>query len=114
MTTKNDFMVYLMESLEHIGHVKSRAMFGGFGIFKDNTMFGLVDNDTFYLKVDEENRHDFESRGLKPFTYRRGNKEYAMSYYQAPEDALDDIEVLSQWVQRAIDTAVRSSVHKKR
>ncbi|MFC1944828.1 TfoX/Sxy family protein [Chloroflexota bacterium] len=102
MTTQSDFIVYLMELVESIGGVKARAM------------FGLVSNDTLYLKVDEENRRDFESRGLKPFTYRRGNRENVMSYYQAPDEALDNAEVLNQWVQRAVEAAVRSSVHKRK
>ncbi|MFA0232097.1 TfoX/Sxy family protein, partial [Vibrio sp. 10N.261.45.A7] len=34
-----------MKLFESLGKIKSRSMFGGFGLFADDTMFALVVND---------------------------------------------------------------------
>ena len=84
-------------------------MFGGFGIYRSNFMFGLVSGDILYLKTDDKNRPDFESEGLPPFTYQRKGKDYAMSYHQIPEEALDNAEELCKWAKKAYEAAERSS-----
>ncbi len=112
MTIKNEFVAYLLESLEPLGSVEAKVMFGGFGIYRDGLMFGLVSDDIFYLKADKKNRPDFEVKGLPPFTYKRKGKDLSMSYYQAPDRAIEASEVLCQWAERAFDAAVRSSKGK--
>jgi len=109
MVVKNEFVIYLLDQLGQIGPVKARAMFGGFGIFRGDLMFGLVSQDTLYLKVDHVNLPDFEERGLKPFTYRRKGRDLAMSYYQAPLEALEEEEELLRWAEKACDAAVRAA-----
>ena len=37
-----------MKLFEPLGKIKSRSMFGGFGLFADDTMFALVVNDQRY------------------------------------------------------------------
>ena len=109
MRTHNEFLDYLLESLEPFGPVRAQAMFGGFGIFRHGLMFAIVDQDTLYLKVDAHNRGDFETRGLKAFTYKRKGEEVALSYYEAPHQAIDDPEELCRWAQQAYDAAVRTT-----
>ena len=106
---QNEFVNYLLESLEAFGPVRAQAMFGGFGIFRQNLMFGLVDQDTLYLKADDHNRVDFEAGGLRPFTYKRKGEEVALSYYQAPHQAIDDSEDLCRWAQQSYEAAVRAT-----
>ena len=108
MSAEADFIEYLVESLNPLGPVRARKMFGGFGIFLDELMFGLVSKNVFYLKVDDKNRSDFETRGLGPFTYPRKGKEYSMSYYEVPHEAIDDAEQLCKWAQKAYDAALRA------
>jgi DNA transformation protein len=108
MTLENDFVEYLVESLSSLGPIRARKMFGGYGIFWGELMFGLVSKNVFYLKADQENRPDFVSRSLGPFKYKRKGKEYAMSYYQVPDEAIDDVTELCKWAKRAHDAAVRA------
>jgi DNA transformation protein len=82
-------------------------MFGGYGIYLKGLMFGLVADDTLYLKVDEKNRPDYEKKGLGPFTYQRGGKPFAMSYYRAPAEAIDEADDLCAWARKAYDAAFR-------
>ena len=104
----SEFLSYLLDQLGPLDGVRWRFMFGGVGLYRDEVMFGIVVADALYLKTDDQNRGAFEARGLEPFRYRREGREIAMSYYQAPEEALDDPEELQAWVRQACDAALRS------
>lgn len=104
------FVKYLLDMLSDLGDVRSRAMFGGYGIYHDSVMIGLVASGVFYLKVDDVNRVAFEDAGSKPFTYRRKGqaKDVAMSYWEVPVDVLENREALCEWARDAHGAAVRS------
>jgi len=110
---QNEFVEYLLELFESFGDVQAKAMFGGFGIYRRGLMFAIVDQDTLYLRVDDENRPDFESRGLKPFTYKRQGKEVPLSYYQVPYEAIDDADKLCKLAQKAFNAALRAAETKR-
>ena len=98
---------HLLDLLEPLGPVSARRMFGGYGIYLDRTMFALVADDTLYLKADDASRAAFVAAGLEPFRYARKGKSYEMSYYAAPEEALEDAELLRDWARKAVDAAMR-------
>ena len=104
----SEFVDHLAELFGEFGPVTIRRMFGGHGVFRDGLMFGLVSDDAFYLKVDEHNRAMFEAEGLPPFEYTRKHKRIPLSYYLAPEEALEDPHTLAEWARPAFDAALRS------
>ncbi len=110
----SDFINYLLELLEPLGDVRSRKMFGGYGIYKADLMFALVADDTLYLKADEETRPHFEQAGLGPFLYNKNGKELAMSYYEAPPETLEDAETMCEWAERAYQVAQRAQQSKRK
>lgn len=114
MAAKSEFVEYLLELFQPFGEAKVKSMFGGFGIFRRDLMFGLVADDTLYLKVDEKSRSEFQSKGLSPFVYKMKGKECTMPYYQAPDEALEDPEEIVQWAKKAYDAAKRASRGKRR
>ena len=64
-------------------------MFGGVGIYAGDLFFALIADDTLYLKVDESNRTDFETRGIGPFR-PYGETGEAMQYYPVPDELVED------------------------
>ncbi len=114
MTRDSEFGDYLLELLESVGGVRLKAMFGGHGLFQDDVMFGLIADETLYLKVDQENLTLFEDAGMEPFTYTSKGKAMAMSYYQAPPDSLEDAEALLPWAASAIAASRRAKKPKRR
>ena len=40
-------------------------MFGGFGVFLEGLMFGLIAGSELYLRVDSQSRQDSEDLGLQ-------------------------------------------------
>ena len=112
MADQQAFVDYLLELLEDFGDVTSKRMFGGYGIFRDELMFGLVADSTLYLKVDEQNRPDFEALSLSPFMYMKKDRPVQMSYYQAPGEALDSAEAMNLWAHSAFQAALRAQKQK--
>jgi DNA transformation protein len=104
----SEFVEYLAEVFQQFGTVRTRRMFGGYGVYHDDLMFGLVAYDTLYLKADDQSAQLFEEKGLSQFEYVKNGTSMKMSYYLAPEEIFDDPEVARMWAQRAYDAALRS------
>lgn len=109
---EREFAAYLVDLLQGMGPVYSKSMFGGFGLFLDGLMFGLVANNELYLKVDQENLGEFEELGLEPFTYDKQGKPMNLSYYQAPEESMEDSQLLIVWGNSGFGAALRAASKK--
>jgi DNA transformation protein len=80
-------------------NITSRAMFGGWGLYKDGKIFGIIGDGVVYLKLLEAHRAAFEKLGSQPFRYsRKDGKATTMGYWSVPEEVLEDREVFGQWV----------------
>jgi DNA transformation protein len=110
---EKEFVSYVVELMQSIGPVRAKGMFGGHGIFLDELMFGLVVDSILYLKADKETEKEFKESGLEAFTYNKKGKEYKMSYFQAPEESLEDSEVMRLWANKAYSTALRAASKKR-
>ena len=104
-----EFSQYVVDLMQIIGPVNARKMFGGYGIFLEGIMFALIANGRLYLKVDKDNQHQFTENELPAFTYNKKGKEYKMSYYLCPEDALEDADIMNTWGNSAYAAALRSA-----
>lgn len=111
---EKEFVSFVVDLMQSLGPVRAKSMFGGHGIFLDDLMFGLVADSTLYLKADKETENEFEERGLEPFKYGKKGKEFKMSYFQAPEEALEDGEEMSAWAKKAHSTALRAAAKKRK
>lgn len=95
------------ELIAALGAVRSRAMFGGHGIYCDELFIAIVIDDQLYLKVDGLTQRDFEQAGCTPFVYRAKGKTTVMSYWTVPDEALDSARAMKPWAQMAIAAAAR-------
>lgn len=101
---ENEYLVYVLNDvLGHIPGITSRAMFGGYGIYKDGSIFALIAYDQLYFKVGESNKGDYTSRESEPFVYKQGgHKKTTMSYWLVPEEILHDKDEICIWVDKAV------------
>jgi DNA transformation protein len=104
----SEFGDYLEDQFREFGAVRVRRLFGGHGVFYDGVMIGLIASEQLYLKTDAETVGRFEELGLPQFGYPKGDKRVGMSYYLAPEDALDDPTEMREWAELAYQAALRS------
>ncbi|MEK7673247.1 MAG: TfoX/Sxy family protein [Patescibacteria group bacterium] len=118
MASSKDFAKYVTEDLlREIDGVSARAMFGGFGLYKNAVIFGIIVENVIYLKVDDSNKVDYEEFGSKPFTYAmRNSKMSTMPYWELPESVMEDPEKLTKWVEKsvAINKAAKKIKIKKK
>ena len=84
----SEFVEYLLDVLKELGPISAQRMFGGYGIYHNNLMFGLVADDVLYLKADNESKERYTDRGLPQFEYTRNGRSIKMSYFLAPDDIL--------------------------
>lgn len=103
MAVTPSFRLFVEDQLGQIVPVRSRAMFGGVGLYADDAFFALIADDVLYLKVDDDSRADFEALGSEPF--RPFGDDRAMSYYSVPADLLEDTARLRPWVLTATEVA---------
>jgi len=97
----------LEELLAPLGPIAIKRMFGGYGLFLDGLMFGLVSGDRLYFKTSETDRDAFKAEGLGPFTYmKKGGPAVLTSYWEAPERLLDEPDDLVEWARTAHRSAV--------
>lgn len=113
MARQSEFAEFVAELLEPFGGVSVRGMFGGFGLFRDGVMFGLIADVALYLKADDENGADFDAAGMGAFVYRRNGRDVALSYREAPSELFDDSDELVAWARRAHRAALRAQASGK-
>ncbi len=95
-----DFIQFLIEDcLKDLRGLTARKMFGGYGLYLNHKICGIISKDRLYLKTDETNRKDFERYNMKPFTY--APEKTLKTYYEVPSHLLEDGEKLVQWIQIA-------------
>ncbi|TNF35625.1 MAG: TfoX family protein [Gammaproteobacteria bacterium] len=111
---EQEFAAYTVDLMQSMGPVHAKRMFGGYGIYLEDLMFALIADNTLYLKADTETRQHFTDRGLQAFSYDKQGKTYTMSYYQAPEEALEDGDMMTDWANLAYHAAIRASLNKRK
>ena len=116
MSASEGFQEFLKDQLAGFGPVAIRRMFGGAGVYTDNVMFGLIADDTLYLKADGTTAPAFEAEGMQAFTYTaKGGNPISMSYWEVPPRLLEDPDELTTWARaaHAIACAAKKPARKK-
>ena len=93
MVASASFAEFLREQLAPLGRITMRRMFGKTGVFCDGVMFGMVTENTLYLRVDDENRETFEeAEASPPLNYVKGGNTIDLSFWRMPERLFDEPE----------------------
>jgi DNA transformation protein len=102
------FRTFVLDQLEALDAVTSRAMFGGVGLYCRGLFFGIIARDSLYLKVDDQNRPDFVNARMQPFR-PYPDRPGTMQYYAVPVDVLESAPELSRWARKAVRVAERAA-----
>lgn len=114
MSVSSDYLAFVLEQLAGLEGVVSRRMFGGVGLYHEELFFGLIADDTLYLRADDSNRADYKARGAAQFRPYADRPHLSMSYYEAPPEVLDDARALIEWARRSVAVAQRAPANRKR
>ena len=112
MSWRSEFVEFVTEQMSFIGGLRVRAMFGGYGVYRDDRIFAIIVDDRLYFKADSITRAEFEAKGLSPFTYVARGKSVTMQYFEAPPEVFEEPETMRSWVQKAYGAALRARKNK--
>ncbi|MGF1910396.1 TfoX/Sxy family DNA transformation protein [Vibrio kasasachensis] len=91
-----------MRLFQPLGRIKSRSMFGGFGIFADETMFALVVHDKLHIRADNTLTKQFKQQGLEPYVYHKRGFPVVTKYFALSEEWQDDCDQTLQVAREAL------------
>ncbi|MEO6697538.1 MAG: TfoX/Sxy family protein [Gammaproteobacteria bacterium] len=112
MPRRSEFVELVIEHMAPIGRLRVRAMFGGYGVYRDDCMIAIIADDRLYFKTDPITRSDFEAKGLNTFTYAVRGKPVTMHYFEAPPEVFEEPEAMRSWAQKAYEAAIRARKNK--
>lgn len=105
---------FLQDCLWWSRRYTSKSMFWWYAIYKDAKVFSLFIDDIIYFKVWDNNRLDYERYKSKPFTYyKKSWVVWIMSYFELPEDILENRDELDIWIEKSLQVESKTSKKKK-
>ena len=115
----NDFISYLHELFSAFAPIRTRAMFGGHGVYAavdggEERIIGIVLDDALYLKTDAQTVDRFRAAGCAPFVYHGQAQPITMSYWSLPGEAMDSPQAMRPWAQLAWEAALRKPLARPR
>jgi DNA transformation protein len=96
---EDSFRDFVLDQLRSMEGISCRSMFGGHGVYLGAAFFGIVYDGRLYFKTDETTREKYRSRGMGPFA--PSEKQVLKSYYEVPEEIVEDGERLVSWAREA-------------
>ena len=91
MASSAELVRYIAEQCSGAGEIKTRKMFGEYGIYCDGKIFGLICDNQLFIKITEAGRKMMPN--LETASPYEGAKPHVVF------SALDDRDMLSQFVQ---------------
>ena len=113
MTKNSDVVNRALGLLMPLGPVRSRAMFGGHGLYLDEVMFALIGWGGLWFRVDGETKTRFAEAGSEPFIYQGKTKPVEMPYWRAPPGSMESPDSLLPWAEIALAAARRAKAKKQ-
>jgi DNA transformation protein len=101
MARSDPFRDHVVDQLSLLGKtLRSRAMFGGHGLYLGPTFFGIAWKGRLF-KTDATSAARYVERGMEPF--QPSAKQRLKSYYEVPVEIIERREELLVWAREAVD-----------
>ncbi|HUB16511.1 MAG TPA: TfoX/Sxy family protein [Acetobacteraceae bacterium] len=115
MVASDSFAEFLREQLAPLGRLTMRRMFGKTGVFCDGLMFGMVTEDTLYVRMDDQNRAVFREAEADPLlNYEKHGRTIDLAFCRVPDRLLDEPDELVTWARAGLAAARRVAAKRKR
>jgi DNA transformation protein and related proteins len=107
------FVAHCLELLEALGPMRSRRMFGGWGLYQGDVFIAIIAFERLFLKTDAATRPLFEAAGCEPFVFETRTGSVSLGYWSAPAEALDSPALMLPWARLALQAAVAARAAPK-
>lgn len=93
MAVSDADIAFATDLFSDLGHLTSRKMFGGLGLYHDGTIFAVVSSDgRIYVKTTDDTASALAAEGAEQF--------HNMPYWSLPDSTLDDPDIACDWARR--------------
>jgi DNA transformation protein len=99
MKKEDSYRDFVIDQLRSLEGLSCRSMFGGYGLYLKADFFGILHDGRLYFKTDETTRANYRKHGMSPFA--PSEKQVLKSYYEVPEEVVEDQEQLAFWAREA-------------
>lgn len=99
-----------MEQLARVKPVDCRAMFGGYGLYKNRKFFGIIHKSRLYFKVSDATRASYIDAGMQPFNPFKNT--ILKSFFEVPGDVLESHQIVD-WATDSIRATEKQKKNKK-
>lgn len=107
MASTKAFTDFVIDQIDYDGEIRLKSMFGEYGIFADNKIFGLICDDKLFIKPTSGGR-SFIGNVVEASPYPGAKPSFLI------EDRLTDREWLSELVKISVKELPPPKVHKKK
>jgi len=95
----NSFRDFVLEQLAALDGLRSKRMFGGYGLYCSEQFFGIVFDGRLYFKTHPETLSEYMEYHAAVFA--PSEKQVLKNYREVPVDILEDNERLLLWARKA-------------
>ena len=95
----NSFLAFILEQLAPLPGLRSKRMFGGYGLYAGEVFFGIVFDARLYFKTHPDTLDDYLAHHATVFA--PSEKQVLQNYREVPVDILEDGERLTLWARKA-------------
>ena len=100
--TVDDATRFVIDLLAPMGPVVAKRLFGTWGLYLEDRIFGLVHDGIAYFRTSGDTVAKYVAAGSRPFYYRRSDgRSTVMQYHEVPEHVLDDPDLACAWAYEA-------------
>lgn len=95
----DSFRDFVLEQLAALDGLRSRRMFGGYGLYAGEAFFGIVFDGRLYFKTHPDTLAEYLEHHAAVFA--PSEKQVLKNYREVPVDILEDGELLLSWARKA-------------
>ena len=97
--SEDSFHNFVLEQLGALSSLRSKRMFGGYGLYSNEVFFGIVYDGRLYFKTHADTLPDYLAHHAAVFA--PSEKQILKNYREVPVDILEDSERLQLWARKA-------------
>ena len=102
----------IAEFFAALGPVTIRRMFSGKGVYVAGVIVAIEYGGELRLKADPISAPAFAAAGATQWAYDGHRGVVMMPYWSIPDEALDDPDLMAEWVRRAFEAGLRATSGK--
>ncbi|MEI7843936.1 MAG: TfoX/Sxy family protein [Gallionellaceae bacterium] len=95
----DSFLDFVLEQLATLAGLRSKRMFGGYGLYSGEAFFGIVYDGRLYFKTNADTLPEYLAKNAAVFA--PSEKQVLKNYREVPVDILEDSERLLLWARLA-------------